>query len=209
MWICIYIICAHKWVITALLQRHDHNTQQLKACLHHQRAYVKRKKLEQQNTFKHLHSAPSEVFRSSESITCHGICTMPNSHSFNLNKAKSVHVALLYSEWNMCFMTKGIERLKLFTYVGTEKKHWKILKVYLHCLNKIYFKDLLKLIAIIILLFWITPINWYIEEFFHQFLAHLIYSIHTGTSYSIKKTGWTFERTFSYTFGCYLDLLIP
>lgn len=79
---------------------------QLKACLPHQCAYVerKRKNPKQQNTFKNLHSAPHEgcglflVSRLSESITCHGICTMPNSHIFNLSKAKSFHMALLYSE---------------------------------------------------------------------------------------------------------------
>lgn len=76
-------------------------SRQLEACLPPQ-CERKRKNPKQQNIFKHLHSAPHEgcglflVFRFSESITCHGICTTPNSHIFNLNKAKSFHMA--YSE---------------------------------------------------------------------------------------------------------------
>lgn len=151
-----------KWAVTAVLQNQYHNTRQLRACLPHQHAYVKRKNPEQQSTFKHLHSAPSEVLRFSESIPCHGMYSI-TILTVLIYKAKSFHMALLYSEWKMCFMTKGIERLKLCTYVSTEKKHWKFLMLYLHCFNKIYFKDYLKLISIIILLFWITPINWCIE----------------------------------------------
>lgn len=49
-------------------------------------------------------------------------------------------------------MTKGVERLTFFKYVSTEKK-CKILVVYLHYFNKIYFKDHLKLVSVIILLF--------------------------------------------------------
>lgn len=186
-----------KWAVTAVLQKQYHNTRQLKDCLPHQCAYVKRKILNNK-TPSNTSILPHLKFSDFLNLLIVMASILWQILTVLIYKVKSFHMALLYSERRICFMTKGTERLKLFTYVSTEKKHWKILMVYLHCFNKIYFKDYLKLISIIIL-FWITPINWCIEEFF-QLFWHTLYTLYIQAhlTVSIKLDGHLKEHLLTF-----------